>query len=303
MKKRMFKITALILSAVLLVTGTFYFTLAYLQAKSNPVVNTFTAGKINLTLKESEVDEYGNVLYYTAGSFDAEGKLTENAESSTTKTVIVEGQEAPAIVYDKVNLVEENNYKLVPDAVYTKDPVVTVEAGSEPCFLYIAVYNGLDERNNQIYEVEDEDAVVRDLEASSGDNGYKTIADQLSDNGWELLPDASWVTAPHGGNFDVYYHYHDGSYVVDALTEAKEFDTFKQFKVSKDAIDFEIKALATEYETDLNGNKNVAEDDTYGSVNTIEVYAFAVQSANFDNDARITIYDVTMAWSNAFGQS
>ena len=292
MKKRMFKITALILSAVLLVTGTFYFTLAYLQAKSNPVVNTFTAGKINLTLKESEVDEYGNIKYYTADSFE-NGVLIGTPDFSLVEGVVGEGDET----YDTVNLVVKNNYKLVPDSVYTKDPVVTVEKGSEPCFLYIAVYNGLDVKN---YEGDWPDEENEPMNFEAGTEGaYKNIADQLSENGWSYLSTANWNGTPHGGYFDIYCYYDktdatSGTYVVDAMAEVVSIPTFTEFKVNKEATSEYIEMLATDY----NSDDEVDADSDLMSINTIEVYAFAVQSHGFsDSDA-----GVMSAWLAAFGK-
>lgn len=294
MKKRMFKITALILSAVLLVTGTFYFTLAYLQAKSNPVVNTFTAGKIKLTLKESEVDERGNVLYYTADSFDEDGELVAQPDFSIIEGSVGEGETAK--IYDKINLVEENNYKLVPDAVYTKDPVVTVEAGSEPCFLYIAVYNGLSEKNIADGWL-DEETDPMNFEAGT-EGAYKNIADQLSEKGWVNLSTATWAGAPHDGYFDIYCYYDktdatSGTYVVDAMAEVVSIPTFTEFKVNKLATSEHIEALATVY-----GDGDSVIEGGFGSINTIEVYAFAVQSHGFADESN----GVVSAWQAAFGQ-
>ena len=306
MKKRMFKITALILSAVLLVTGTFYFTLAYLQAKSNPVVNTFTAGKINLTLKESEVDEYGNIKYYTAESFE-NGVLTDTPEFSLVEGPVGEG--AGAKTYDTVNLVEENNYKLVPGETYTKNPVVTVKKESEPCFLYLAVHNGLNGNLND---------GINDLNIEATSDGvYKTVAEQLSANGWLPLQDipkegeeqwkATWPQGPTSRNFTIYYRYFkdDSNYIVNALETGVEFKTFDQFKVDTLATSEQIAFLQTCY--DSNGevelNEDIFADETTGnillnqSVSTIEVYALAVQSAGFAN----TYEGIKSAWQVAFG--
>ena len=55
------------------------------------------------------------------------------------------------------------SYKLIPGSVYTLNPKVTVEEGSEDCYLYIRL-------DNQIEGAE-----------------AGTIADQLSQNGWQKL--------------------------------------------------------------------------------------------------------------------
>lgn len=83
MKKALF----IMLSAALIVCATVAGTLAWLTDKTEPVVNTFTVGDINITLTESE------------------------------------------------NL----DLKMVPGQTITKDPKVTVKAGSEACWLFVKV--------------------------------------------------------------------------------------------------------------------------------------------------------------------
>lgn len=83
MKKALF----IILSVALIVCGTVAGTLAWLTAKTDPVVNTFTVGDINIELKE------------TTGE----------------------------------------TYKMVPGIELKKDPMITVKAGSEACWLFVKV--------------------------------------------------------------------------------------------------------------------------------------------------------------------
>lgn len=88
-------------SALLLVSLSVGATLAYLTS-TDTVVNTFTVGKVNITLDEAKVDEYG--------------KAVEPAER-----------------------VHENKYKLMPGHEYTKDPTVHVQQGSEPAYVRMFV--------------------------------------------------------------------------------------------------------------------------------------------------------------------
>ncbi len=67
-------------------------TLAYLTQKTDPVVNTFTYGDINITLTETEGTE-----------------LSENTRQ----------------------------FKMIPGETIAKNPIVTVKAGSEACWLYV----------------------------------------------------------------------------------------------------------------------------------------------------------------------
>lgn len=91
------KSIALVMMAVLLVAASVMGTLAYLTSKDT-VKNTFTVGKVKITLDEAKVNTDGTVV--------------ENAAR-----------------------VRENSYKLMPGHTYTKDPTIHVAEGSEPCFI------------------------------------------------------------------------------------------------------------------------------------------------------------------------
>lgn len=95
------KALLLALCAVLLVVSTVFITMAYLTSTTDVVKNTFTIGEVEITLDEAEVDEYG-----------------ENPNGRTD---------------------EGNEYKLVPGHTYIKDPTVTVNAGSEDCYVFAKV--------------------------------------------------------------------------------------------------------------------------------------------------------------------
>ena len=95
------------LCAVLLVAASVLGTMAYLTSTTGPVTNTFSIGKINITLDEAKVDEYG-VADTTAA------RVTGNA------------------------------YKLVPGHTYTKDPTVHVtDENSENSWIFVKVMNGI----------------------------------------------------------------------------------------------------------------------------------------------------------------
>jgi len=99
MKKKI----AFLLAAVMLFGATVGATIAWLQAETDQVRNTFTYGKIAIELDEAEVDEYG----------------VPNASSDSR--------------------VDSNEYKLVPGHTYTKDPTVYVKNGSEKCWVFAKV--------------------------------------------------------------------------------------------------------------------------------------------------------------------
>lgn len=154
--KKAKKILALLLCAVLLVGASVAGTLAYLQAQTKTVTNTFTVGKVNLGedsdgdglidngLNEALVNEYGEKL-------DKDGNIwTESAALA-----------------DRVT---ENTYKLIPGHSYTKDPTIHINGESEPCYLFVKVVNG-------ISPIED----------------GTTIAQQMTANGWVELENADHV--------------------------------------------------------------------------------------------------------------
>ena len=95
MKKSKVLITAL--CAVLLVTVSVLGTLAYLTSQDE-VVNTFTVGKVNISLDETAVNADGTEI---AGA----------------------------------DRVKENNYHLIPGQTYIKDPTLTVKAKSEDSYV------------------------------------------------------------------------------------------------------------------------------------------------------------------------
>ena len=98
-KRNNVKITALLLAMMLLVGGVIGGTVAWLVATTAPVVNTFTVGNITLELKE-----------------------TFNTENDSTHA----GYDAWI-------------GKLVPGQTLSKDPVVTVKAGSEGCWVFVEI--------------------------------------------------------------------------------------------------------------------------------------------------------------------
>ena len=100
------RILMLLGCAVLLVCLSVGATLAYLTSQTGVVTNTFTVGKVEITLDEAKVDVYG--------------KEDASAERVT-----------------------QNTYKLIPGHHYTKDPTIHVAADSEDCWLFVKVANGI----------------------------------------------------------------------------------------------------------------------------------------------------------------
>jgi predicted ribosomally synthesized peptide with SipW-like signal peptide len=129
-KKKILTALALVVCAVLLVVGSVAGTLAYLQ-DSKVVTNTFTVGNVSITLDEAKVDVYGEK--------------------------------------DGDSRVLENSYKLIPGHTYVKDPTIHLAAGSEACYLFVKVENG-----------------IAGAEATTN-----TISNQLGNNKWVALQNAT----------------------------------------------------------------------------------------------------------------
>lgn len=134
------KTLTVLLALVLVIAMSVAGTMAYLTSTTDTVTNSFTVGNVAITLDEAQVDVYGAAV-------------------------------SPAA------RVTGNEYKLIPGHSYTKDPTVHVAAGSEDCWLFVQVVNGISE-----------------LEAAATD-GYNTIAGQMTANGWTAVSGTTNVYA------------------------------------------------------------------------------------------------------------
>ena len=105
------KALLLALCAVLLVAATVMGTMAYLTSQDT-VTNTFTVGKVAITLDEAKVNVNGEPV-------DKGGNVVTEL--------------------DKAERIKANRYKLMPGHTYTKDPTVTVLTGSEESYVRLLV--------------------------------------------------------------------------------------------------------------------------------------------------------------------
>ncbi len=97
--------------AVLLVAGSVAGTLAFLT-DDDTVTNTFTIGKVDISLTETKVDQNGEVLKDKDGN--PTGERTDDEDAT-------------------------NNYRLVPGVTYTKDPILAIEPDSESAYIRMIV--------------------------------------------------------------------------------------------------------------------------------------------------------------------
>lgn len=154
------KTLLVVLALVLVAALSVGLTLAFLQDETEVVTNTFTVGNVTIDLDEAKVDAYGVEI--------------ENADR-----------------------VKANEYKLIPNQEYVKDPTIHIVKGSEPCYVFVKVENG-----------------IAGLEPEEG-----SIAAQMADNGWENL------------SGDVYYK----AAAVDARGAAVDVEVFGYFRIKGDA--------------------------------------------------------------------
>ena len=126
--------------------------------------------------------------------------------------------------------VDENDHILMPGHTYTKDHTIHVDAVSEDSYIFVKVENGI-----ASYEAA----------SSAEEGGYRTIADQITANGWTALESAA----------DVYYR----EYVKSST--GSDFAVFDTFKIADNANDAE----------------------SWGSCDAqVAVTAYAVQKDGFD---------------------
>lgn len=106
------KTLTIVMAMVLVAAVAITGTLAYMSTQSGTVTNTFTFGNMSITLKESPVDDNGKKV---AG-----------------------------------DLVDKNDYKVIPGAEVDKEPIVTVNAGSENCWVYVGIQNNVLVDGNEV---------------------------------------------------------------------------------------------------------------------------------------------------------
>lgn len=167
--KKTQKALLLVLCAVLLVATTVFTTIAFLT-DSDVVKNTFTIGKVDIKLDEAKVNPDGTPVNGAA----------------------------------RVN---ENMYKLMPGHTYTKDPTIHVVSGSEACYLFVKVENGI----------------------SAIEDSTNNIAKQMEAHGWIALDGYS--------NIWVYVGTEEGATAPKSVSAGTDVVVFEQFKIGDSIAD------------------------------------------------------------------
>lgn len=135
--KKAKKVLTLVACAVLLVCISVGATIAYLTS-GDTVTNTFSVGKVLITMDELDVDEDDN---------DKDNVTYVDGETTTTR--------------DKAN-----DYHLYPGKTFTKDPIVHIDDESEDCWIFVKLENGIKDIQDTVTI---EDQIVA--------NGWKLIED------------------------------------------------------------------------------------------------------------------------------
>lgn len=197
------KTVALILAIVMVVGGIIGGTIAWLMTETDPVVNTFTYGDINIDLDETDTDD---------------GDQDENT----------------------------NEYEMIPGSEVTKDPEITVKAGSEDCWLFVK----LDKQGG-------------DVEVDGTTYTFDDFLTYEMAEGWKQLVDAE------GNEVEgVFYQ------LVEGLKDADEDKTFQVIKDDKVYVSGEVtKEMLNALDADEENTKYP----------TLTVTAYAVQHENIEN--------------------
>lgn len=112
------KALVVVLAVMMIVGATIGGTIAWLVDTTETVTNTFSVGDINISLWENDYVSKTNTL-------DTNKKVTEESE-----------------------------YKIVPGASSPKNPTLTIDKGSEKCWVYVTIENNLVLENKTVADVD-----------------------------------------------------------------------------------------------------------------------------------------------------
>lgn len=150
--------------AALALVGTSVFgTYMYLTSTTNKVKNTFTVGKVAITLDESFVG--------------ADGKIDTN------------------------HRVLGNEYHIYPGQKYDKDPIVHVDENSEESYIFVKVENGLKNvptTDGETLNIESEEPGYKNIATQMQDHGWK----QLTVDGEDITDVYYYETTVSGSSVD-----------------------------------------------------------------------------------------------------
>lgn len=159
-----------------------------------------------------------------------------------------DGKDAAGVANDNLVRDTANKYHLVPGMTYEKDPTIHVAENSEDCWLFVKVENGIAAIEAQAEYKDKNDAIAQG-----------TIAGQMAAFGWTAV----------AGTENIYAY-------EKTVGKAVDVPVFKAFK-----IDGEKTVNVEDGKTKPEGKEDIAD---YAN-QTVNVTAYAIQAAGFDNSA------------------
>ena len=125
---------AMILAAgmMMVLTVTVLGSVAYLMDSAS-VTNTFTVGKVGIELDETKVDADGKPI---DPDKDDDGNVDDDVTVADGETAVDNDNDGKP---DEIRTPNGNEYHLLPGKEYTKNPRVTVNAGSEESYVRMTV--------------------------------------------------------------------------------------------------------------------------------------------------------------------
>lgn len=214
LKRTLITSIAMILVCIISVAAT---TFAYLHNASEIVENTFTIGKIKLSLDEAKVNIHGKPVDYSGQEVDL--------------------KYAPRVL--------ENEYKLMPGRTYVKDPTVRVSDDSELCYVLVLIFipDAVEQVINYDLHVTDSVSLERQLK----DSGWSHRNQDVVGTGKDGSPGTyRWFAFSGGAEFPVGVSKGAVLPVFQTIT-VKEGVTYDQLKKAN-ACTMEITAYAFQFE-------------------------------------------------------
>lgn len=191
-KKALVTVLCLMLVSITVSLGT----LAYLT-DSDSAVNTFTVGKVDITLDEAAVDE--------------DGKL------------IVDGEGNP------VDRVKGNEYHLIPGQTYIKDPTITVKADSEEAYVRMLVTINCKKELDAIFAPEG--AVLENIFDGYNDSVWRYSGETVDETENTITYEFRYHETVTGDNGDNELEALFETFTVPGEITAEELKTLNDFKM------------------------------------------------------------------------
>ena len=215
----------------------------------------------------------GTIAYLTAEDVNTNTFVVGEVEAYMDETDTDDS--TPGADRDK-----ENEYLLMPSQYYVKDPTVHVDGNSQPCYVFVTVKNGLVQGDINI-EAASGEYCSSEEDLYAGRFKYKTIAEQMEENGWKPLLGEGWEGQIYYNGLPVYYN--DIDECDGIIFDGGDFVVFQHFAISYD-VDNETLNKFMSYELDDKGTEDPADDEWVlkEDASMIQVSCYVIQAQGFD---------------------